>query len=143
MFVFGSADVANGERIFAEYASRAARQSGMTTVIAAADVAERLEHAGLPASLHPDPEQLARNARQLGCTSYLTADIALWRQSSFLFSSSARIAYRLTCHAAADGKPLWTARVERGERGAGPLEVAQHALRETFQLVQAEAARNR
>ncbi len=137
---WGVIETANAAGRFAEFLAHAARAQGGMDVATPYDVAGELAEAGLEPTLEPTDEQLARFAEVLGCRTYLTARVALWRYSYFLLASSAELECSVACHDAADGRVIWQAQVRRAARGTSDRELAAAAMRELFLQMRARPA---
>jgi hypothetical protein len=129
---WGFINTPNPDQRLAEFIAHAAREDGGMQVLVPFDVARKLEEAKLDPTLQPEPDELRKRAQVLGCSSYLTAELACWRYSYVFFVSSAEIEYKLACHRADTGEPVWEADVLRQARNKSNRDLAREALAATF-----------
>jgi hypothetical protein len=130
---WGSMNTRNPDQRFAEFIAHAAREDGGMQVLLPFDVTRKLKEAKLDPTLQPEPDQLPNRAQALGCSSYLTAELACWRYSYVFFVSSAELEYRLACRRADTGQVVWEADVLTRARNKSDRDLARQALAGTFE----------
>jgi hypothetical protein len=131
-FIYGVADTGLAASAFAELLAVAARDDAGLEIVHPVDVEKRLRQKEVTFSLEPDADGPLDEARALGCTSYLTVELACWRHRYLLFVSSAQLRCRVSCRSVAGDALIWRADIDAEQRGLSDRELARLALKRMF-----------